>query len=84
MPEGPEIRRVTDAMQKHIASRQIDSIRFGLESLKQWETCLAGAKVIKIESYGKALVTRLDKIMRWIILWLIVCYCLDSFFVFKG
>ncbi len=60
MPEGPEIRRVADAMQKHIAGSQIDSIYFGLDSLKPWERHLTGAKIIKVESYGKALVTRLD------------------------
>ncbi len=60
MPEGPEIRRVADALQKHIAGRQIESIRFGLDRLKQWETCLTGAKVMNVESHGKAMVIRLD------------------------
>lgn len=60
MPEGPEIRRVADDLQKQLAGRVIDSIRFGLPPLKKWEKCLTGANIIKVEAYGKALVTRLD------------------------
>lgn len=60
MPEGPEIRRLADALQKQIAGRVIDSIRFGLEPLKQWEQCLTGVKITKVETYGKAMVTRFD------------------------
>jgi len=60
MPEGPEIRRVADALQQQIAGRKIDAIRFGLQSLKRWEHRLAGASIKKIETYGKAMVTRLD------------------------
>jgi endonuclease-8 len=63
MPEGPEIRRIADALEKQIAGRVIDSIRFGLDPLKQWEPRLTGAKVKKIETYGKAMVIRLNKVM---------------------
>ncbi len=59
MPEGPEIRRAADALEKQVAGRVIDSIRFGLDSLKPWESRLAGAKINKIETYGKAMVIRL-------------------------
>ena len=61
MPEGPEIRRLADALEKQIAGRVIDSIRFGLDSLKPWESRLTGAKIKKIETYGKAMVIRLNK-----------------------
>ena len=60
MPEGPEIRRAADALQKQIAGCVIDAIYFGLEPLKQWEHRLIGARVKKVETHGKAMVTRLD------------------------
>ena len=56
MPEGPEIRRIADAMEKQIANRIIDSIHFGPDALKSWEARLTGAKIIKIKTYGKAMV----------------------------
>ena len=62
MPEGPEIRRIADELEKQIAGRVIDSIHFGLDPLKQWEPSLTGAKIKKIETYGKAMVIRLDKV----------------------
>ncbi len=60
MPEGPEIRRLADALEKQVGGSVIDSIRFGLEPLKQWSPRLVGARINKIESHGKAMVTRLD------------------------
>ncbi|NOQ88341.1 MAG: endonuclease VIII [Gammaproteobacteria bacterium] len=62
MPEGPEIRRIADDLEKQIAGRVIDSIRFGLAPLKQWEHRLTGAKVNNIETYGKAMVIRLQEV----------------------
>ena len=59
MPEGPEIRRLADALEKQIAGRVIDSIYFGLDSLKPWESRLTGAKIKKIKTYGKAMVIHL-------------------------
>jgi endonuclease-8 len=60
MPEGPEIRRVADVLQEQVAGRVIDRIYFGLPSLKKWQRRLAGAKIKKIETRGKAMLTRLD------------------------
>ena len=60
MPEGPEIRRIADALEKQIAGSVIDAIYFGLEPLKQWEHRLIGARIEKVETHGKAIVTRLD------------------------
>jgi endonuclease-8 len=59
MPEGPEIRRAADSLENQIAGRVIDHIFFGLDSLKKWEKRLVGAKIKKIETYGKAMVIRL-------------------------
>ncbi|NOQ88417.1 MAG: endonuclease VIII, partial [Gammaproteobacteria bacterium] len=59
-PEGPEIKRLADALEKQVGGSVIDVIYFGLDSLKQWQPRLAGARIKKIESHGKAIVTRLD------------------------
>ena len=60
MPEGPEIRRLADALEKQLGGCVIDAIYFGVDSLKQWQPRLVGARIKKIESHGKAMVTRLD------------------------
>jgi len=60
MPEGPEIRRLADALEKQVGGSVIDAIYFGLEPLKQWQPRLVGARIKKIETHGKAIVTRLD------------------------
>lgn len=64
MPEGPEIRRVADALEQQVSGRVIDSIFFGLEPLKKWQKRLTGAKIIKIETHGKAILSRLDNGMN--------------------
>ena len=56
MPEGPEIRRIADALAKQLTGRIIDDIRFGLAPLKHWQGKLIGAKITRVESYGKAMV----------------------------
>ena len=60
MPEGPEIRRSVDALEKQIAGRKIDRIYFGLDSLAGWDKRLSGAKVMQVRSHGKAIVIQLD------------------------
>jgi len=62
MPEGPEIRRIADALEKQLAGRVIKHIYFGLELLKRWQDQLTGAKVSSIETYGKAIVIHLRSI----------------------
>jgi len=62
MPEGPEIRRIADALAEQVAGRVIDRIEFGVDSLKHWQRQLTGAKIEKIETYGKALVTHLSTV----------------------
>ncbi len=60
MPEGPEIRRaadeVADAIQGKIATR----VTFGLDRLKPMEVLLSGHKVVAVETYGKAMLTRFE------------------------
>ena len=62
MPEGPEIKRIADALEKQIAGRVIDAIYFGLAPLKKWQSHLAGAKIESVETYGKAMLIRLAKV----------------------
>ena len=59
MPEGPEIRRVADELEKQVAGRVIDRLFFGLAPLKRWQKKLSGASIEKIETYGKAMVIHL-------------------------
>ena len=62
MPEGPEIRRVADALEEQITGCVIDSIRFSHEHLKQWGPRLSGARINSIETFGKAMVIRLNDV----------------------
>jgi len=59
MPEGPEIRRAADEVEKAIVSKQIVGISFGLVHLKRWETRLKNALVQAVETRGKAMLIRL-------------------------
>jgi len=60
MPEGPEIKRLADALDKQVSGRVIDRIFFGLDPLKKWEVRLAGRRVKCVETHGKAMLTHLD------------------------
>lgn len=60
MPEGPEIRRLADALEKQVGGRKIESIYFGLAALKKWQQRLTGTTIKKIETHGKAILARLD------------------------
>ena len=60
MPEGPEIKRLADALEKQVSGRVIDRIFFGLDSLKKWEERLIGCRIKCVETRGKAMLTHLD------------------------
>ncbi len=60
MPEGPEIRCVADTLQEQVGGCVIDRIFFGLPLLKKWQSRLKGCRIEKIETHGKAMLTRLD------------------------
>ncbi len=60
MPEGPEIKRAADALAAQVAGKRIDRIFFGLDSLTHWQQRLAGVKIVKVKTYGKAMVICLD------------------------
>lgn len=57
MPEGPEIRRAADSLEKAIQGKPLTEAWFAYEHLKPWEAELAGQHVERIETRGKALLT---------------------------
>ena len=60
MPEGPEIRRAADKLEKAIANQPTTTVFFAFEHLKPFEEKLSGRTVEAIETFGKAIVTRFD------------------------
>lgn len=60
MPEGPEIRRAADKIQRAIAGEVASDVFFAFDRLKPYEDELVGRTVTAVEPYGKALVTTFD------------------------
>lgn len=57
MPEGPEIRKAADKLEKAIAYQQTEEVFFAFDHLKPYEAKLAGQTITRISTHGKALVT---------------------------
>lgn len=57
MPEGPEIRRAADKLQKAIVGEPLRAVEFAFPRLKTFEDELAASRVSAIEPRGKALLT---------------------------
>ncbi|MFS3929412.1 endonuclease VIII [Priestia flexa] len=60
MPEGPEIRRAADEVQRAITSRPVGEVWFAFEALKKYESMLTGASVKRVDTKGKAMLIRFD------------------------
>lgn len=60
MPEGPEIRRAADRLEKAILDQRLRSVYFAFERLKHFEPLLAASTVTRIETRGKAMLTHFD------------------------
>ncbi len=60
MPEGPEIRLAADRIESALAGRQIESIEFAFEHLQAFERRLRGRVVTRVDTRGKAMLTRID------------------------
>lgn len=60
MPEGPEIRRAADRLEKAVAGQRAERVRFGQEHLAPFEEQLSGRKVMSIRPRGKAMLTRFE------------------------
>lgn len=58
MPEGPEIRIAADRVHEAIGRGRLRQVSLLVPSLKQFEKTLAGQKVTRIDTRGKAMLTR--------------------------
>lgn len=58
MPEGPEIRRAADRIEKQIGGRVIDNAWFAFPELANQANDLAGSRVTAIDTRGKAMLIR--------------------------
>jgi len=57
MPEGPEIRRAADRLQKAIVGVPLRAVEFAFQHLKTFEEELAASQVRAVETRGKAMLT---------------------------
>lgn len=57
MPEGPEIRRAADKLEKAIKGKTLTAVWFAFPRLKTYESSLIGERVEAIETRGKAILT---------------------------
>ncbi len=60
MPEGPEIRRAADRVQGAIAAMPLRRVFFKFPRLKRYQRILTGREVTRIDTAGKAMLTRFD------------------------
>jgi endonuclease-8 len=60
MPEGPEIRRAADRVEHQLAGGTIEHVWFAFEALKPHTASLIGRRVERVETRGKAMLTRFD------------------------
>lgn len=60
MPEGPEIRKAADKLEKAIAHQPTTKVFFAFEHLQPYQEQLTGQAVTQISTYGKALVTHFE------------------------
>lgn len=58
MPEGPEIRRAADRIEKQIGGRVIDDAWFAFPELAVHASSLIGTQVSRIDTWGKAMLIR--------------------------
>ena len=58
MPEGPEIRRAADTLQKAVGGQIIQSAFFAFPELKKYQRSLVGQRIERITCHGKALLTQ--------------------------
>lgn len=57
MPEGPEIRRAADKLEKAIRGKTLTDVWFAFPQMKTYEPALVGERVEAIETRGKAMLT---------------------------
>lgn len=57
MPEGPEIRRAADQLEKAIKGKVLTDVWFAYPALQTYQQSLVGERILSIETRGKALLT---------------------------
>jgi len=57
MPEGPEIRRAADQLERAVLDKPLTEVWFAFPSLQPYQSALVGQRVKGIETRGKALLT---------------------------
>ncbi|TGB01269.1 endonuclease VIII [Halobacillus salinus] len=60
MPEGPEIRKAADYVEKAVVGREVLDVFFAFEHLQDYEEVLKGRHILRIDTKGKAMLTRFD------------------------
>jgi len=60
MPEGPEIRKAADKVEQALSNKPILKVTFGQPHLKKHQSKFSATRVKRIDTYGKAMVTRFD------------------------
>ncbi|MGG4167689.1 endonuclease VIII [Rossellomorea vietnamensis] len=60
MPEGPEIRRAADNVERALINRTVEDVYFAFPHLEDYEDLLKGAIVIRVDTKGKAMLIRFD------------------------
>ncbi|MEQ8289879.1 MAG: endonuclease VIII [Gammaproteobacteria bacterium] len=60
MPEGPEIRKAADKIEKALLSAPVESVYFAFPELKKFERSLNNRNVTSVETRGKALLIHFD------------------------
>jgi endonuclease-8 len=60
MPEGPEIRQAADRIAQALVGQPLVNVEITVPSLKTFEQALEGASVARIDTRGKAMLTRFD------------------------
>ena len=60
MPEGPEIRRAADQLQRAIRDKSVTGLFFAFAHLKRFEKDLVGRRVARLETRGKGLLIHFD------------------------
>ena len=60
MPEGPEVRREADRIAAALVGLPLEEVEFGLPRLVKYARTLTGARVVELETRGKALLTHFD------------------------
>ncbi len=60
MPEGPEIRRAADRVERAVAGRPADRVEFAFPHLARFGRQLSGCYVESVETRGKAMIVHFD------------------------